>query len=284
MPRLLPPEDFRARRTVLTRSDFAIAPGPERTPSDMIDKATWDHIVILPDDVAVRTSSHHGTALRQMNELQDAWIVAVGDKQDYLSPVMLDSSDEFQASTYLALTGYYRLSVAALRSAIELVAIGAWAQVCNKGKEFREWRAKTLELKFGTVCDGLQKATTALGTRLQTTVEDNLFKPKSPGDEGGFARRIFSGVSDFAHSRPGSADGDLRKSNGPIYVKSVFEHVAWLHFEVFAFSAVFVLLARPKLTFRPAVVELLNDEQRVKSGVTRAAFDVLHRAETHRID
>lgn len=55
---------------------------------------------------------------------------------DRMFPVMLDAGDDFQAATYTALTGSYRLSIAALRSALELTAIGAWAQVCGKHKEF----------------------------------------------------------------------------------------------------------------------------------------------------
>jgi hypothetical protein len=69
MPRLLPTSDFRARRRVLTRSDFGIAPKPEPRPSELIDKKTWQSLVTLPDDVAVRTSSNQGTALAQLNEL-----------------------------------------------------------------------------------------------------------------------------------------------------------------------------------------------------------------------
>jgi hypothetical protein len=52
MPRKLPDYDFRARRVVLTRGDFAWAPKPEPLPSDRVDKATWSSIVTLPDDVA----------------------------------------------------------------------------------------------------------------------------------------------------------------------------------------------------------------------------------------
>ena len=61
MPRFMPPSDFRARRRVLLKSDFALACGPEQLLSDKIDKATWNHIVTLPDDVAVRTTNHLGS-------------------------------------------------------------------------------------------------------------------------------------------------------------------------------------------------------------------------------
>ena len=275
MPRLLPSRDFRARRVVLTRNDFGYAPGPEPPPSDRIRRATWSSIVTLPDDVAVRTSNHHGTTLQQLDELHGAWVRAVGDDQDCMFPVMLDAQDDFQASTYLALTGYYRLSVAALRSAIELVAIGAWAHLSGRLQEFQRWRRQEITLSFGRACDGLHGSAVALGNHLRATVNDGLFEQSTPTSEGGFARRIYSGISDFAHSRPGSTDGDLRRSNGPIYVRTVFEHVAWMQFETFALCFVLLLLARPNLELDPGILELFDDQQRVQSHVTGAAFQFL---------
>jgi len=127
MPKLLPDDDFRAKRVVLTREDFAYAPKLSSPPSDVICSATWESIVTLPDDVAVRTSNYHGTALRQLNDLWGAWIESPGSTQDSLSAAILDAGDDFQSATYTALTGFYRLSIVALRSALELVTIGAWA-------------------------------------------------------------------------------------------------------------------------------------------------------------
>ena len=95
MPKLLPKDDFRARRRILVRHDFRFAPAPAPRPSDMIDKARWDSIVVLPDDVAVRTSNYHGTALMQLHDLWGAWIESVGDRQDCMFPAMLDAGDDF---------------------------------------------------------------------------------------------------------------------------------------------------------------------------------------------
>jgi len=280
MPKLLPTTDFRARRVVLTRSDFAYAPKPAEPPTDLIDKATWESIVILPDDVAVRTSNYHGTALAQMHDLWGAWIESVGDVQDCMFPVMLDAGDDFQAATYNALTGFYRFAASGLRSALELVTIGTWVQVCGKDQEFRAWREGKGPISFGRACDGLMTATDALRQHLRNTVQDSLFDQKSVtqkgvNGEGGFVRRIYSGVSEFSHSRPGHADADMRESNGPIYVRSAFNHVAWVHFETIGLCFVLVLLARPKMRLPKTALDLLNDPARVKSRVTRTAFEYL---------
>jgi len=278
MPKLLPKDDFRARRRILVRDDFGFAPGPAPRPSDIIDKLTWDSIVILPDDVAVRTSNYHGTALMQLHDLWGVWIESVGDVQDSMFPAMLDAGDDFQAATYGALTGFYRLSAAALRSALELTTIGTWAQICGKQEEFRSWREGKIPLSFGQACDGLCGAAVALRAHLRATVNDSFFDQKSSGDDGGFLRKIYSGVSNFSHARPGYADGDIRQSNGSIYVCSAFNHVAWMQFETLGVCFVLVLLARPKQRLPEPAVELFHDMKRVKSLATRAAFEFLYAA------
>ncbi len=276
MPRPLPPEDFRARRMVLTRDDFLIATKPAEPANDQIDKATWDSVVTLPDDVAVRTTDYHGTTVRQLHDLWGAWVECYGETKDCLFPVMLDAADDFQAATYAALTGYYRLSISAVRSALELVAIGTWAQICGKLQEFKDWRAGKSALSLRQACDGLIAGARTLESDLQQLVSDSLFSQKTK-DEGGFVRRIYDGISNFTHARPGSTDGDMRRSNGPIYVRSAFKHVSWIEFEAFALCYVLVLLARPKLPAPMPIHALLADPTRVKSRVTRAAYQRLRR-------
>lgn len=261
---------------VLTRADFAWAPKPEPPPSDRVEKETWSSIVTLPDDVAIRTSNHHGTTLQQLDDLWSAWIESIGESNDLMSSAMLDAGDDFQSATYTALTGFYRLSVTALRSALELTTIGAWAQVCSKTKEYEKWRDGKLTLSFGQACDGLITATSPLRDELCATVRDSLFDQKTPAREGGYARRIYDGISNYSHARPGHSDGDIRESNGPIYVKSAFNHVSWIQFETIGLCFVLLLVARPKNAIPPAALDLFADAKRLKSKVTRAAFLSLH--------
>jgi hypothetical protein len=163
---------------VLTRDDFGYAPKPAEPANDLIDKGTWDSIVTLPDDVAVRTTNYHGKAIRQLHDLWGAWIDCVGEEHDFMFPVMLDAADDFQAATYTALTGYYRLSIAALRSALELVSIGAWAQVCGKHQELADWRSGKKKISLGQACDGLIQGAQKLEFDLRQLVGDTLFAQK----------------------------------------------------------------------------------------------------------
>jgi len=279
MSRYLPITDFRARRKVLVRRDFAIAEKPQPRPADFIDEKVWRSIVTLPDDVAIRTSNHHGKTLAQLDALNSAWIFSMRmpPYREKMSPVMLDAHDEMQAAIYNCLTGYYRFSAGGMRNVMELVAIGCWAEVCGKKKEFRDWQKGKLQLGLGTACDGLIAGAASLESHLKATVNDTLFSHKDPAAkgimaQGGWVRRIFSALSEFVHSRPNYTDSHFRKSNGPIYVKSAFNHVAWIHFETIAIAYVLVLIARPKVRVSPAIRALFADSNRVRSRVTRAAF------------
>jgi hypothetical protein len=274
MARCVPITDFRGRRRVLVRSDFGYAPKPEARPSDLIDEKVWHSLMTLPDDVAVRTSNHHGTTLAQLDELSYAWLrsTRMPPYRERMSPVMLDAYDEIQASIYTCLTGFYRFSVGGMRNVLELVAIGCWAEVCGKKKEFQNWKRGKIPLSLGMACDGLIGGAVSLESHLKATVNDSLFSHKSPMTQAGYVRRIFSGISEYAHSRPKFTDSHFRESNGPIYVKSAFDHVAWIHFETMAIAYVLAVIARPQMRVSPKIRDLFADTDRVRSRVTRAAF------------
>ena len=277
MPRFLPKNDFRARRRVLLKSDFALAEGPEQPPSDKIDKETWNHIVTLPDDVAVRTTNHHGTMIKQISDLITEWDIQCDDSDPIMLPVMFDAHDELDAALYNAITGHYRVSNSATRGALELVTIGTWARLCNKKSDFEQWQEGKLELSLGMACDGLIGATSSLHDELRKIgITDTLFDQKTKTTDGGWVRRAFSGVSDWTHSRPGFTDSSIRKSNGPIYVKGAFNHTAWIQTEIIGLLFVLLLIAWPSTRFNQIAVDLFNDLSKVKSRVTRGAFLVLH--------
>jgi hypothetical protein len=277
MPKFLPTSDFRAKRRILLKSDFALAEGREQPPSDKIDKATWNHIVTLPDDVAVRTTNHHGTVIKQISDLSHEWIRHADESDPIMFPVTMDAHDELDAALYNAIVGYYRVANAAMRSALELVTIGTWAKMCGKQSEFDEWQKGRIELSLGTACDGLIGVTRSLKDELERMgVDDTLFAQRTKISEGGWVRRSFSGISDWAHSRPGYTDFAMRSSNGPIYVCGAFKHSAWIQTETLGLLFVLLLIARPRTRFDRNVVELFADLSRVKSRVTRGAFQILH--------
>jgi hypothetical protein len=67
---LLNEGDFRYRRFRLPPEAFAIHPeGPELEPRDVIEEEVWRSVVVLPDDVSIRTTDDYGTEIKAMNEL-----------------------------------------------------------------------------------------------------------------------------------------------------------------------------------------------------------------------
>jgi hypothetical protein len=121
----VPLSDFRARRYVL-EADAYLTGGEHIAPTDLIASNIWSGITHLPDDIAIRISSHHGTELKLLYSLWGDWLEATGDpfQKDNLFACMLDAADCFQCATFNLLHGYYRSALADLRSALELVAIG----------------------------------------------------------------------------------------------------------------------------------------------------------------
>ena len=103
---------------MLEKDDFALAKGEYAGPTNLIDEATWRSIVGLPDDVSIRTSDRYGPQLAQMWEFWGMWPRVVGvvqalSKDCKESPTAIaacDAGDEFQAGTYAALVGYYRVA------------------------------------------------------------------------------------------------------------------------------------------------------------------------------
>jgi hypothetical protein len=131
-------KDFRAKRRFLSRKAFLVVSEKNwRTSTDLVAKDVWDGIMHLPDHVALTTSNHHGSQLSVFYALWADWLEAIGDEQDELFAGMLDAADCFQASTFDALHGYYRSALSNLRSAIELVAIGALEGVMHLGSVLR---------------------------------------------------------------------------------------------------------------------------------------------------
>jgi hypothetical protein len=249
LPRSLDLSDFRGVRVVLEPSDFALGDDiPEPPPSDLIDKGTWLSLMTLPDDVAIRTSSYHGTAVKKMHDTWGALVQAVAtDNQDALDAALLDAADDFQGAVFNAFCGFYRLSFTSLRSVVKLITIGTDALISGNVSNFEQWRAGQLTITFDAACSGINRSSRlqALRGHLRAKLSDSLFDPKEPTRNGGWARRLYSALSNYSHSRLGHTDADARQSNGPIYVPKTFVQTIRMHIEVAAFAFIMVKLARP---------------------------------------
>ena len=277
MSKPLSKDDFRAVRIVLEPDDFALSSGNEPPPSDLVDKGTWHGITMLPDDVSIRTSNRHGSLLRILYNLWGAWIEAVGEEQDFLYDAILDAADEFQATTFNALNGYYRQAIGCLRNALEQVIIGTYCQVCEKETDFTQWRTGQIELSFGQACDGLDGASPVqpLNTHIQAAIGDSIFKQKTKRNPGGWARRLYSELSNYSHTRPGFTNVDMWASNGPIYVREAFMSTVDTYLQVSALCFIVVKLGRPTFSLSHDALQVF-EATRIKPMKTgQVAYEYL---------
>jgi hypothetical protein len=259
MPKPLPLTDFRAVRIVLKRGDFAYAPGPEPPPSDPVEKDIWIGIMTLPDDVAIRTSNHYGSILQGMDRCWDAWIGSIGEHRDPVYDAILDASDEFQAATFNSLHGYYRQAFGCLRNALEVMAIATFCQVLKRRK--LSWRREVgkIRIGFGEACDGLVGTPRLAGlrTKLKKELNDSIFDPMIRNvNHGGWARRLYSDLSEYEHSRPKFRNVDMWQSNGPVFSPRAFTAVAASFYETSAICFLLVKMARPKFVLPAKAQEI----------------------------
>jgi hypothetical protein len=255
-------EDFRSKRRALPPETFAIAPEVEPEPSNPIDEDTWASLVYLPDDVSIRTSNYHGTLLKHANDAWGWWVSLVLDIQSLLDvrtkdPLSLSSilvTDELQASIFTMMTGFYRQSISALRSAVEALVRGIYFHLFPDPRMFKRWADGDL---------GEQVSFDRARSRLARTEPFSLFN-NVPGEitslmkQDGWVDFLYRTFSGFSHGRPFYVNrfGDRIPamnielwggSNGPIYKEGSVRLWNAYYFDVCLFALLLVGLAEPRL-------------------------------------
>jgi hypothetical protein len=249
--------DFRARRFMLEKKDFAVASARYQGPTKLVSRKTWRSIIGLPDDVSIRTSDKYGPEIEQMWECWGMWgrvVLGIQDlsKDPRRSPAAIaacDSGDEFQAATYCALVGYYRVAFSCLRNVLEQLTIAVQLEMSKDPKTFADWRNGDNKLGFGWAADMLPKNATvaALQQHLEAATGDSLFNQNPKG----FARRLFSELSKYTHGAAGFTDSDYRKSNGPIFVPNAFLKWCSVALRTYALALHELKLVHPRLDKLP---------------------------------
>lgn len=252
MAKPLPLDDFRAVRIVMEPDDFALGSDePEPPPSDVIPEDTWHDLTTLPDDVAVRTSNHHGTLLHILNQLAGTWPEAVGDSEhaDAIGLAMIELINEPDAALYMMLVGFYRQAIDSLRIMLESVTFGAYCQLGSRDALLNDWLNGSKEISFNEGAAALQGfgATTALHGHLRASLHLGLADQadRKTSYPGGWLRQLYQRLSRYSHGRPLFNNPSLWESNGPIYVPRVIAIFAALYIETFVASYVLVKCCRP---------------------------------------
>jgi hypothetical protein len=176
--------DARSRRLLLDPEVFLNGSNPP--PTDLIDPSVWNYLMHLADHASIATSNHHGTLLSRLYALDRTWINAIGDDRDFISIAMVDVMDEFPASIFLLLHGFYRQSISALRNVLETTLVGTYLQLSQDRRTFDSWRAG-MEIGFGQAADKVSSmpAIVAFESRLRSALHDDLFSQRSSTWAGG---------------------------------------------------------------------------------------------------
>jgi hypothetical protein len=200
----------------------------------------------LPDDVAVMTSSHHGKVLGEVHWIWGRWIEATGEEIDILFVPMIDACDELQSSVFNAIHGYYGTSFSCLRNVLELMTI-ATCGALRMTEQYRQWQTGSSEYGYGYACRQLsdESLLREFNTRMRASDGISLWDRDKASEREGYARRLYRELCNYAHSRRGFTDSDLRKSNGPIFVQAVFWNWYIAYLQTVSLCSILMFLARP---------------------------------------
>lgn len=112
----LPEEDFRRMRRYLSPYMFAWPDEEPETyppPSDLVPEKSWDYVMNVPTDVALKSSSYDGAAIARLATMAEQWVFSWPNDSEapFAEEVVLLTSEEFDALVFNALHGYYRQAI-----------------------------------------------------------------------------------------------------------------------------------------------------------------------------
>ncbi|WEY41539.1 hypothetical protein [Paraburkholderia sp. SUR17] len=246
MVRQLDSDDFRARRKVLESDDFASTDGePDPPPSDLISEEAWDGIMTLPDDVAIRTTSHLGEWVALLYHLWGGWVESF-PRRSIIVDAMLDCADDFSAALFNLVHGYYKQAIGALRNALETTVLACECSLSGSADTWHAWQSGE-EIAFRKTLPKL--AATAKFTELEARVRlltgGGLFPEAENKDGIAWVRNLYQRLSNFSHARGDSTNGVLWQSNGPVYSEQGMRTSCHLYLETYA-----LLVLLLKVTWR----------------------------------
>jgi hypothetical protein len=246
-------EDFRYMRFKLPPEAFALRPeGPITPPRDIVEEKVWHEIVWTPDDVSIRTSDDFGTELKAMTQLWGSVVEMCNQNNDALFHAVLDIADSLQACIFNALCGFYRVAASCLRAGIEYSVAGTYLQMERNKADALRWQKGELEIKFYEACSKLNgnSKVKMLEDFLKKEMKYTIFQQgnKNKKIDAGWARDLFSELSNFVHGRPPYSEGALWEgSNGPVFIRSSFGRVYAHYLDVCALFYVLVKLCRSEI-------------------------------------
>jgi hypothetical protein len=234
---------------------FALVTGSYGPAPDPLAKDTWQALLSLPTEVLLRTTDHRGTQIAQLHNLWRMWNGAL-PMAPRLAPFMFaaawDAADDFEASIFIAMHGYYRQGLANLRSALEGVTIAAHFARKSDAKGLRRWLDGETEPKFGNARDILAPL---LGTEITAVLV-----------------QLHRDLSSYIHTGPGGSNVTLWDgSNGPVWEPDSFTLFYRTYRDVMAMSLVMLAIGWPGYSIPQAAWGVFESPDGAWSSEARAA-------------
>ena len=214
--------------------------------------------MLLPTDVALKSSDDDGSLVDRLDLLQSEWIFSWPEQGEapFMEEVSLLAGEEFDALVFNALHGWYRQAIGCLRNSLEIMIVAAACSVTADGQLYADWRAGTKEVRFREARERLRDS--ALGTHVDADA--------APGSVFGDSRTAwtrdrYARLCAYAHSQAGYNNADFWESNGPIYVPAAL-HVVEVEFrETLALCYLLLRLGWPNFQPGPGPSALLGGPQ-----------------------
>jgi hypothetical protein len=207
----LPDDDFRRLRRLLAPHVFADAgTGIDLPPTELVNSSSWDGLMDLPTDVALRGSSHEGRTVDALHHLTHVWTFQLPmqpSEAPFMSDAALLTGEEFDALAFIAIHGYYRQALGCLRNALEVLTVAAGLAVTGNSGLLQRWRAGH-EVPFGHARDWL--AASGRGRAVDAVAAP---EPVFAGRTGQLTN-LYARLCGCAHSRAGTNNMDFWDSNG----------------------------------------------------------------------
>ena len=252
----LAPDDFRRDRAMLAPEAFALSEGDDPPINDLVDKATWDHVVHVPDDVAIRTTNWTGSVTDLIHGVSSEWLFAIPIHREgapYASEPAILAYEEFEALGFAALHGFYRQALGCLRNALETMAHAAACAATANEEQFRRWRAGEVDLRFGDSRAVILGSVS--GREIEGRSRASVFGSVS---DSGWLAMLYRRLCAYAHSQAGCNNADFWEGNGPVYSPRAYALVLDELRESVAMCYVLLRICWPEFELSDNLLQLLD--------------------------
>ena len=254
----LPEGDFRRLRRYLAPWLFALPGGDEGKiyppPSDLVPEETWDGVMTLPTDVALKSSSYEGSLISRLATLHSEWIFSWPDPGEapFMEEAALLAGEEFDALVFNALHGYYRQAVGCLRNAVETLIVAASLAATNNQVLFDQWRKGERQIGLGQARVWLRDSPTG------KQIENDAAPDSVLGDgDTSWTKARYARLCAYAHSQAGYNNADFWESNGPVFVPTALRVVEEEFRETLALAYLLLRLGWPGYRPGPGASSIL---------------------------